>query len=218
MPYKILPSDTLSKIAKKFGVPLKLILAHNPSIKNANRIFPGQFINIPNVEDVPNDEFAFSDTHATDVIARAKSAINKGIRYKLGSGGMKPKLALPSDNKLCDCSGFVCWVFGLSRQTDIPFYKKFGGWIYTDAMVEDIKSTAGIFERIDTPEVGCIVVYGAGIKIGHVGIVSKVNNGEMTKVIHCSSGNDRHFSDAIQETAPDVFNRPDTLWGRFTAI
>jgi hypothetical protein len=48
-----------------------------------------------------------------------------------------------------------------------------------------------------------------------VGIVSEVLNGQMKEVIHCSSGNDAKFKDSIQETAPTVFNRADTLWGRF---
>ena len=62
------------------------------------------------------------------------------------------------------------------------------------------------------------MVYGAGNKIGHVGIVSEVKNGKMTKVIHCSSGNDKKYNDSIQETSPTVFNRPDILWGRFTDL
>ena len=37
----------------------------------------------------------------------------------------------------------------------------------------------------------------------------------MEKVIHCSSGNDKKFKDSIQETTPEVFNRADTVFGRF---
>lgn len=215
MIYKIKPKDTLSKIAKNFNVPIELIMAFNSQIENQNHIYVGQSIYIPNTEDVP-EELTFNQTESFDhIIERAKSAINKGIRYKLGAGGMKPDHNLPTTDKKCDCSGFVCWVFKLSRKTTIPFYQKFGGWIYTDSMVEDINKTSGIFEKINVPEVGCIVVYGAGNKIGHVGIVSEVKNGKMTKVIHCSSGNDSKFSDSIQETAPTVFNRADIVWGKF---
>jgi hypothetical protein len=128
---------------------------------------------------------------------------------------MRPKDALPTADGLCDCSGFVCWVLGLKRQSDIPFYKQYGGWIYTDSMVADILSSTGIFERLKAPEAGCIVVYGAGRQIGHVGIVSEVKEGKMSKVIHCSAGNQKKYGDAIAETSPAVFNRPDVLWGRF---
>ena len=85
-------------------------------------------------------------------------------------------------------------------------------------MVSDIESGAGIFEKINTPEPGCIAVYGAGMAIGHVGIVSEVKLGAMSRVIHCSSGNSRKFGAAIQETSPTVFNRADTVWGRFSGV
>lgn len=216
MYYKLKSKDTLSKIAKSFSIPIELILAHNPSIKNVNQIYVNQQIYIPNIEDIPNHEFNFSTTSPNDLILRAKSAINKGIRYELGKGGMNPNSILPTTNKLCDCSGFVCWVLGISRKSDNPFYAKFGGWIYTDSMVIDINSQAGLFEKLNTPEVGCIVVYGAGREIGHVGLVSKVENGQMIKVIHCSSGNDTTYHDSIQETSAAVFNRADSVFGKFT--
>lgn len=218
MMYKIKPNDNLSKIAKKFNCTVELIMAFNPEIKNPNHIYVNQVIKIPNLEDVPGELTLIETSNVAHFMNRAKSAIGKGIRYKLGFGGIKPELNLPTSDKKCDCSGFICWIFKISRKTDSPFYQKFGGWIYTDSMEADIKSASGIFNKIETPEVGCIVVYGAGNKIGHVGIVSEVKNGKMTKVIHCSSGNDAKFKDAIQETAPTVFNRADIFWGRFTDI
>jgi LysM repeat protein len=213
--YKIKANDTLAKIAAKFSVSVELILAFNPQIKNPNHIFVNQIIDIPNTEDIPPGSTLVTTTDPDLLITRAKSAVNKGIRYRLGAGGMRPSAPLPTTDNFCDCSGFVCWVIGLSRETTIPFYQKFGGWIFTDSMVADINSQVGIFERLVVPEVGCIVVYGAGNKIGHVGIVSETQSGKMKKVIHCSAGNDRKFKDAIQETSPAVFNRADTLWGRF---
>ena len=218
MQYTVKTNDTLSKIAQKFSIPIDLILTFNKDIKDVNHITVGQIIQIPNIDDVPENNLQIETKNSNDIITRAKSSTNKGIRYKLGSGGMNPSLPLPTSNKLCDCSGFVCWVLGLSRETTIPFYKKLGGWIYTDSMVSDINSPSGIFERITTPEVGCIVVYGAGAQIGHVGIVSEVVNGKMSKVIHCSSGNDKKYNDSIQETSPSVFNRADALWGRFSQV
>jgi len=216
MLYTIKSGDTLSKIAIKNRIPLPVLLGANPLIKNPNQIFVGQKINIPNMEDVPVEPIFAEPTPSSYLVLRARSAVNSAIAYKLGSGGMHPNDALPSKDGLCDCSGFVSWVLGLSRQTTIPFYKRYGGWIFTDSMVADVESASGIFERLHSPEPGCIVVYGAGKKIGHVGIVSEVANGVMKKVIHCSSGNSRTFAGrSIQETGPAVFNRADTVWGRF---
>jgi hypothetical protein len=216
--YKVKSNDTLLKISQKYSVPIDLILAFNGNVKNINQLYVDQLIQIPNIEDVPENEGFEKAENPNNLIERARSVINKGIKYKLGSGGVNPSLELPTSDKQCDCSGFVCWVLGLSRKTTIPFYQKYGGWIYTDSMVEDVNRETGIFEKLAIPEVGCIVVYGAGSKIGHVGIVSEVENEKMKKVIHCSSGNFIKYDDSIQETAPNVFNRADTLWGRFAQI
>lgn len=215
MEYTIKKGDSLTKIANKFNLPVTSILATNPQIKDADHIFVGQILHIPNMQDVPPAPEFDTPTDSSLLILRARSVVNCKLKYKLGSGGMNPDLKLPSNDNFCDCSGFVCWVLGLSRKTSIPFYKQFGGWIFTDSMVSDVNSSAGIFERLHSPQPGCIVVYGAGKNIGHVGIVSEVSGGAMKKVIHCSSGNSKKFNAAIQETSPAVFNRADALWGRF---
>jgi len=215
MEYTIKQGDTLSKIAQKFKLPVSAILAANPQIISPDNIATGQVIHLLNIDDLPAAATFEVPGLQSSFVLRARSVVNCDIKYKLGSGGMNPTDKLPSSDKLCDCSGFVCWVFGLSRQTKIPFYKQYGGWIFTDSMVEDINRSTGIFERLTVPVEGCIVVYGAGRNIGHVGIVSQVKNNVMQKVIHCSSGNSRKFNAAIQETAPTVFNRPDALWGKF---
>lgn len=219
MKYTIKSGDTLSKIAKAHGLSLEVLLSQNTYIKDPNKIFVGQTINIFAAADQPAEglnKVVPPLPGAAQIIARAKSAIGKGIRYKLGGGGMKPEAALPdAGTGICDCSGFVCWVLGLSRLSNQAFYKRYGGWINTDSMEDDILSSAGIFDQLNAPLPGCIVVYGAGSKIGHVGLVSEVKDGKMIKVIHCSSGNDRTTGDSIQETKPTVFNRADVRFGWF---
>lgn len=217
MLYVIKSGDTLSKIASRYSVPLAIIIAVN-KIKNVDQIFVGQQIQIPNMQDVPSEATFSLPTSEIDLIKRARGVVNSAIGYRLGAGGMLPNKALPSQDGFCDCSGFICWVLSLSRKTDIPYYKaNAGGWIYTDSMEADIKSSSGIFEKLYLPEPGCIVVYGASDKIGHVGLVSEVSGGKMSKVIHCSSGNSKKYAGrSIQETAPTVFNRADALFGKFT--
>lgn len=216
MYYKTRSTDTMGKLAKKFSVPENVLLAFNQHVNGS--LDTGELIKIPNMEDIPAEAAFLAGVTTDAIIKKAKSAINKGIRYKLGMGGTNPSAKMPDQDNLCDCSGFVCWALGLNRKTDIPFYKKFGGWIFTDSMVADINTDAGIFEKLNTPVAGCIVVYGAGAQIGHVGIVSEVAEGKMKKVIHCSHGNDNTFKDAIQETAPTVFDRADSFWGKYTDI
>jgi murein DD-endopeptidase MepM/ murein hydrolase activator NlpD len=215
MLYTVIKGDTLSRIASRFNVPLSSLITLN-NITDPNRLFIGQVLQVPGMKDIPPDATFTAPTSSSSLVDRARSVVGSAIEYKLGAGGMSPTLPKPSSNGFCDCSGFVCWVLGISRQTKIPYYKIFGGWINTDSMEADVKSTSGIFDRLTSPEPGCIVVYGALQEIGHVGIVSEVSNGKMSKVIHCSSGNSRRFDKrSIQETLPTVFERPDILWGKF---
>jgi nucleoid-associated protein YgaU len=52
--YTVVATDTLTKIAKRFGVTIAQILAANPQIKNANNIHAGDKITIPSA--APSDE------------------------------------------------------------------------------------------------------------------------------------------------------------------
>lgn len=152
-----------------------------------------------------------------ELLARAKSVTNKRIKYRLGAGGMNPASASPANiNGECDCSGYVCWALGVSRQTSHPLYVAFnGGWINTDAMCMDGARSTGLFELLDVPRVGALIVYPGSKKgVGHVGIITQVFDNSAIKAVHCSAGNYRKFKDAIVETGVEVFQRPDVrvLW------
>ena len=152
-----------------------------------------------------------------ELLHRARSASGKGVKYRLGAGGMNPTMALPSNLAGdCDCSGFVCWALGISRQTSHPLYVDFnGGWINTDAMCLDGSRSSGLFELRETAGVGALIIYPGGKKgVGHVGIVTGIQGNLATKALHCSVGNYRKGGDAIAETATAVFQRPDArfLW------
>ena len=47
MTYTVKAGDTLSKIAKRYGISLAQLLKANPQIKNPNRIQVGQLVNLP---------------------------------------------------------------------------------------------------------------------------------------------------------------------------
>lgn len=163
----------------------------------------------------------------TDLFTRARSASGRNIKYKLGAGGMSPKSPLPANmSNECDCSGFVCWCLGLSRQTDHPLYVKFNqGWINTDAIVYDANTQTGFFSRLEVPQPGSLIVFPRkdSKSVGHVGLITEVASTDSgvlpTKVIHCSSGNFRNFGDAIVETDATVFlKRRDTIYAWFAGI
>lgn len=160
---------------------------------------------------------------ASAVVLRALTATNKGTKYGLGAGGTNPNAALPSINGKCDCSGFVSWCLNMSRKTNEAFYVRLnGGWIETTAVSKDIGSSSGIFEPLDHPEPGCVVVYGdyrgndGRHHEGHIAAVTEVNGGRgvggIDKIVHCSVSNDA-AGDAIQETDAHIFanNRNSVL-------
>ena len=158
-----------------------------------------------------------------DLLARARSASGKKIKYKLGAGGIQPATASPANvNQECDCSGYVCWCLGMSRQTTHPLYVKFnGGWINTDAMVKDAGTQTGFFHQLDGPQPGCLVVYPSKLptrKVGHVGIVTEVAEGKAARVIHCSLRNFRTKGDAILETTAAAFGVPDAIYAWYEGL
>ncbi len=228
--YTIKPSDSLAKVAKVYKLDLETLLSANPQIKDANKIKVGQKIQIPaRVADIPNKPNIsipdFVPTKVAQFLARARSASGFKTIYDLGAGGMNPASTRPvSSGNKCDCSGFVCWALGISRQTTHPLYMKFnGGWINTDGIVHDAKKSTGVFSQLAKAKIGCIVVFPGGrvngiTKIGHVGIVTSVKDGKPSKVLHCSSGNYRNNGEAIQETLPTVFNRPDAIYAWYEGL
>lgn len=149
-----------------------------------------------------------------DVVDRARSAIGRGIRYKLGTGGFHPDDDTPSRSGVCDCSGFVAWCLRMSRRIapDSPWYEYYreynGGWVETSALVRDAEAPFGFVDRVawEDAEPGMLLVYGDSkgrsgeTHQGHVGIVSAINGRGPEMAIHCSRGNDTSFGDAIHET------------------
>lgn len=154
----------------------------------------------------------------SEVLARARhAAAVSQTRYALGAGGRKPKAPLPEDDRGLDCSGFYAWCLGVDRyynMDDDPEKE----WIETTAIVRSARSGVGPFELVENPRPGDGIVWGDSRgKQGHVGIVSEVVEGKATKVIHCSTGNQRAFGKAIAETDAGIFHRNNAIYVRFDA-
>lgn len=65
--YVVKPNDTLSSIAKQFGVPLAQLIKANPEIKNPNALTVGQTIIIPSMPEVP-PELDVIESNAISII------------------------------------------------------------------------------------------------------------------------------------------------------
>lgn len=133
-------------------------------------------------------------------LERARSVVGQG-RYHLGSGGKNPQAPHPFDSDgTCDCSGLVCWVLELPRKDPAT-----GVWRNTDQLEADargqVRGDIGDGVPWEDAQPGDVIVYGAGPKIGHTGIVSAANADGPTAVIHCRSG----AAPACVETGPSLF-------------
>lgn len=165
----------------------------------------------------------------SDLLARALSQAGNETEYVLGGGRQTPDGGdCRDENGGSDCSAFVCWALGIPKAAPFAWMRRVnGGWYNTDGIWWDaLHERTGLFS-VCKPAVGAVVVYpsswmsrrhagvkGLAPKIGHVGIVTEVRAGEISRVLHCSAGNFRRTGDAIQETGPEVFRAPAvaTAW------
>lgn len=54
--YTVVRGDALYKIADRYGVELRALIAANPQIENPDLIYPGQVISVPTAEDTSYPE------------------------------------------------------------------------------------------------------------------------------------------------------------------
>jgi len=154
----------------------------------------------------------------SQLLQRARSQVGRGIRYRLGGGKLFPEGDnCAGEDNTCDCSGFVDWCLGLPRQFDHPFHHEVnGGWINTDAIWRDARHGHILFEECP-PSSGGLIVYPCGKMagseapaVGHVGIITAVEEARVVKVIHCSESNMQIDGQAIHETDAQIFIEQET--------
>lgn len=102
----------------------------------------------------------------------------------------------------CDCSGYVCWALGFSRNGP-------NGPIWTNSIFADAKGAQARFRHVTVATPGALVVYpsGDGETYGHVAIVAEADAaGNATQILHCSKANVEGVPhDGIKASAPDAF-------------
>lgn len=88
----------------------------------------------------------------TDLLARARLALDRPARYRLGGGVDEPSFDSPLDGQdSCDCSTFICWALGLKKfergRTWLQAVN--GGYFNTDGVWWDaVKTEMGLFNMI----------------------------------------------------------------------
>jgi hypothetical protein len=110
----------------------------------------------------------------------------------------------------CDCSGFICWVMGISGVQN-------GFRVTTTMLIDDAAKgpNAQRFKRLDRPVPGCLWIYkkGEADEVGHVALVRRLNaQGKVAEFIDCSGDSFREHGSAIRARASDVFDKHDSWY------
>lgn len=79
--YTVQSGDSLSKIAKDYGVSYQSLISANPQINNPSVIQIGQVINIPTTGSVAEAAPAKSSTSSVDAATKINKVINEGEKY-----------------------------------------------------------------------------------------------------------------------------------------
>ncbi|MFY7857084.1 MAG: CHAP domain-containing protein [Rubrivivax sp.] len=111
--------------------------------------------------------------HARYLAEEARSGIDRSTL---------PKLA-------CDCSGYVCWALGISRNG----WPDADDWFNTDGMLADAAGAQRGFVPLAKAVPGALLVHPRPSREGgpgHVGIVTEVDaQGRATRMLHCAAAN-----------------------------
>ena len=161
--------------------------------------------------------------YTSEFIARARSALGRGVPYGYGTA-FDPHSPAPPASGL-DCSTFVRWAAKLA----LPSVDQSGnehGWD-TTGIVRDALGARVFFEKIAVPRPGCLIVYPDYTALaevthlsthhdGHVGIVTETGMVKSaltaTRVIHCSRLIEGMRAALAPGAARDAIIESDPLW------
>jgi len=114
-------------------------------------------------------------SRARELITRARSACKFSVDYKMGKGGFNPNSDSPADNGLCDCTGFVAWVLGISRKP-----KPLRPWWIESTELWSRSKAGDTFSRLSTAVPGCVAVWpDSHGHSGHAAIITEVRGTEL---------------------------------------
>jgi CHAP domain len=115
------------------------------------------------------------------------------VKHAKYSGGLQQLGLSMADlpTLACDCTGYVAWALGMARHP-VTLAGKDDAWFYTNDIHADARGPQQSFRRLQAPKVGAMLVYpGAEAvgKVGHIGIITEVQDGRATRMLHCAPEN-----------------------------
>ncbi len=166
--YRVRSGDTLSKIAKFYGISLNRLLAINPQIVNKNKIFVGQVINVPERQTKPGPSIhqeAVGDSSAT-WFAIAMREMETGVDEVAGPEH-NPRIVeyhqstslKATDDETPWCSSFVNWCMEQAgeEKTNSAMARSWLKW--GEALAEPRKGCVAVFSRGNIPTAGHVGFY-----------------------------------------------------------
>lgn len=174
--YNIRSGDTLSKVAKHFGITVDDIMLANPQIENRNKIFIGQNIALP--KPGPSNgsiHLALSNGEGPTWYQIAQRELNTGVQELPGPQHNPRILEYHASTTLGQAD---------ARQDETPWCSSFVNWCISQS---NHKGTNSAWARswlnfgveTDEPRLGCIVVLkrGSSPTKGHVGFYKQSSSG-----------------------------------------
>jgi hypothetical protein len=181
---------------------------------------------------------------AAEAVQRARSLIGKGGQYILGTGDYRPHVVggtlidLPWTERDglvgSDCAGYaISWCYMLQRHRpgfNVGSWASVANDINCNSAIEDGQHNRDLFEVIDTPELGALLLYPTFVIvgmdgkphrfIGHVGIVVGVSRClewdpalrtyAALDVAHCHGPNERKPAVTLGDGA--LWDHHDHIW------
>lgn len=163
------------------------------------------------------------------VLERARSVIGLGILYRLGKGGYDPGAAVPGARMVdvlpprvyrgLDCSGFVAWCCGISRDPGrnkknpalaaMPI-SRWPRWVESTNIWADVTGPQTAWQLVDLRDLhpGDVLVYPdfknalGQHREGHVAIVADPTR---RTIVDCSSSQSKAHGQAVAERPGDFF-------------
>ena len=173
--YRVRSGDTLSKIARAFGVSLAALVAANPQIRDPDRIKVGQIIHVPPTQ----------PTSPVQPVTNPPGGSNpkwyRTAKREMDDGTVEVPGATEHNPRILEYHASVTGGFD---ENEIPWCSSFVNWCMEQSDIPGTNSAAARSwekwgKKLGTPKTGAVAVFWRDSKTsskGHVGFYVKENS------------------------------------------
>lgn len=180
-PYIVRRGDTLSAIARFYGISLQELLDENPLIENPNLIRVGETILVP-------DQDQDSSIHSRLAEENIDVDLPSWMKIALREEGITEVPGVGNNPRILEYHASTSLGRVEARKDSTPWCSSFINWCMEQAGENGTDSAWALSwndwqEKLSNPKVGCIVVFsrvGSNVDGGHVGFFLSETNSEVT--------------------------------------